>query len=603
VWSAEQKGRVWIAESRRKKHRPRALAAVACSVALALGSISADDAEGAFEVRSCANSTESVNRSWHEARTSPTAFLTSFSACSPSAPDPYGDMRRGIGVLDNAETGDVPADGRFAEQRFTAPSGTQISAASVVRDLGNRDIYWSNFGRVDGVDITGETCVKPPLAAYCRIVGTRSFTSLNARSLAYGLRCSTPYASCTNGWSLHHVWAIVRSATVTLEDTEAPAVSAPRGDLADGRWRRGAGSLTFSAVDNTGVRIRRLIEGGRVRASRVAPGAPVGCGDHNVGDAYTYLQPCAGGRGLNGEQVVQVANVCVWGDGVHDIKGVAVDTGGGDAVSDAAATVKVDCTAPVVSVGPDAASEVDAGETVAPAVSAVDAHAGVTATEVEVDAGDGVWRPYEAPLRAAVGSAYRFRARATDAAGNVSPWSEPSAPIFVRASDARRRSAAAPRHACHGAPSGLDDPGAGRRRATPLPRRSTVGPADRPDRRAVGTEPPDDIAPTAAAQAHDRSPAAGRAQAEDRRDRDPGRAAVDRPLHHPRRRGTTQGLKRSPTFSGRFTLTLRCPAAQAADPRARAAPDARRTGRHGGEDRSLTSGDARIARSPLPPPA
>ena len=191
--------------------------------------------------------------------------------------------------------------------------------------------------------------------------------------------------------------------------------------------------MAFWAEDNTGVRVRRLVEGTRIRGSRVAPGAPVGCGDHNVGDAYTYLQPCAGVRGLNGEQVVQVANVCVWGDGAHEIRGLAVDTGGGEALSDAAATVKVDCTAPVVSAGPDSAADVEVGETVAPAVSAVDAHAGVTETETEVDLGDGSWRPYDGPVQAAEGSVYRFRARATDAAGNVSEWSEPSAPISARA--------------------------------------------------------------------------------------------------------------------------------------------------------------------------
>jgi hypothetical protein len=343
-------------------------------------------------------------------------------------------MQRGIGVFDNLETGDVAADGAFAEQRFTAPAGTRIAAARVWRDVGNRDIYWSNFGRMDGSDMGGESCVKPPLEAFCRVTGERTLANLSAKTLAYGVRCETSYGSCTNGWSLHHVWAIVRSATVTLEDTQPPVVSAPRGELADGAWRRGGGSLVFSAEDNTGVRVRRLVVDGRVRASRVAPGAPLGCGDHNVGDAYTYLQPCAGARGLNGEVGIAVGDVCVWGDGVHAVKAVAVDTGGGEASSAQAATVKVDCTAPTLSVTPGA-SEVEPGEAVAPAVVAQDAHAGVvpTATQTEVDSGDGVWRPYAGPLAATEGSVYRFRARATDAAGNVSAWSEPSPPVVVKA--------------------------------------------------------------------------------------------------------------------------------------------------------------------------
>jgi hypothetical protein len=570
---------------------------------LGLAALHAPVAAATYRVDACSPGADGNNRSWLEHRSAPTDHLTGFSECSTQVPNPSGDLRHGLGVVDSLGGGvSIPSDGRFVEQRLTAPGGTRLLHASVARDFGNRDVYWQIYGRVDAGDQPSETCLKPAFAAYCRVSGTIEIAANGAKEIAYGVRCRTAYGSCDAGATLHMVWAIVRSATVTLEDTEAPVVSAPRGDLADGKWRRGAGSLTFLASDNTGVRIRRLMEGSRVRASRVAPGAPVGCGDHNVGDAYTYLQPCAGSRGLNGEQSVSVSNVCAWGDGVHEVRGLAVDTGGGEALSDAAATVKVDCTAPVVSVKPDAVSEVDAGEAVAPAVTAVDAHAGVAATDVEVDAGEGVWRPYDAPVQAAVGLAYRFRARATDAAGNVSPWSEPSEPIFVRARPAP----------VEDPPQYPETPGSVAPREPTSPASSEGGklpvrdvsltPAD-PDHRhaADRPEPPCDAAPATATQADRRSPTGGRTEAQGRRYDGQRQSGFDRAPHGPRRAGATQGHE----AGGHRPRRLRhnAPAAstrRGGDPRPRAAADARRTRRHGGEDRTLTSGDARTARSPLP---
>jgi hypothetical protein len=130
-------------------------------------------------------------------------------------------------------------------------------------------------------------------------------------------------------------------------------------------------------------------------------------------------------------QAVTVADVCAWGDGVHSVRAVAVDTGGGEAVSAEAATVRVDCSGPAVTVGPAEERAVLAGEPVEPVVSAQDARVGVDSVEVQVQVGSYGWQPYTAPVLAEAGSAYRFRARATDALGNVSSWSSPSAWLTV----------------------------------------------------------------------------------------------------------------------------------------------------------------------------
>jgi hypothetical protein len=253
----------------------------------------------------------------------------------------------------------------------------------------------------------------------------RTFGDLDVHTIAYGLRCVTTWTSCPNGVTLHEAWAIVRSATVTLEDLEAPVVGdIEASGLADGQWHRGPGSLTFSASDNTGVRVRWVVEGAQARVSQAAPGASAGgCGEPGLGEAYTYLKPCDGDRGLNGRRAIAVADVCAWGDGVHYVKAAATDTGGGEATSAGTATVRVDCTAPAVAISPASDQEVPAGTKIAPAVSASDARVGVASTEVQVQVGTQAWGPHTGAIPAQAGSWYRFRARATDSIGNVSAWS------------------------------------------------------------------------------------------------------------------------------------------------------------------------------------
>jgi hypothetical protein len=388
----------------------------------------APEAEASYQVHACGASAGGVSRAWAAVRTASDSQLTTFTRCPGGTPNPYESLEAGIGVVDTREAASSPPDDRYAEQRFAAPAGTHITGATVVRDIGNRDEYWEPYGRIDTLDQASETCRAQQGQAYCRLVGPRTFDALRASVIAYGLRCRTSWPRCINGWTLHEAWVLILSASVTLDDYEPPVVGTPSGDLADGSWKRGPGVLSFSASDNTGVRVRRLVEGARVLTSRTAPGAPAGCGDLNVGDAYTYVQPCAGARGLNGVQSVPVPDVCGWGDGEHVVRGSAVDTGGGSAVSTSSATVRVDCSVPVVSVAPATERRVAASAAVTPDVTTHDALSGVAATEVQVQAGlYGEWRALSEPVIAQAGAAYRFRARATDVAGNRSPWSAPSA--------------------------------------------------------------------------------------------------------------------------------------------------------------------------------
>jgi hypothetical protein len=339
-------------------------------------------------------------------------------------------MTNGFGVLDVLWGGDVPpggelrgADGAFAEVRFNASPGTAIAEATVHRHLGHRFDAWTSYGRTDGHDLPGESCVLGIDDILCQRSGDVRFSGLHNQWISYGVRCATSeWLECEVGATLHDAWALVLEARVTLEDLEAPVVSGVEGvGLADGGWHRSGGSLFFSASDNTGVRERRVVEGSVVRGVAQAPSAAAGGCAGTGGVAYTYTEPCAGTRGINGRQAVTISSPCSWGDGQHTLRGAAIDTGGGTSYT-APVVVRVDCSAPVVSVTAGSNGEALAGSELAPVVQAADAASGVSATTVEVEIDGATWQPYGGPTPVAEGRTYRFRARASDLAGNVGPW-------------------------------------------------------------------------------------------------------------------------------------------------------------------------------------
>jgi hypothetical protein len=218
---------------------------------------------------------------------------------------------------------------------------------------------------------------------------------------------------------------------VTLDDLEPPVVSAfePSGPrewwLADG-----PGQLAFSATDNTGVQERRIVEGGVVRASQMAPGAAAGGCWGGTGVAFTYVDPCAGARGVNGRRVVSL-DPCSWGPGTHQLKAVAFDV---DRASTASAPldVKIDCTAPAVTIDAGATTRT-AGDALSPTVQASDATSGLSSTAVHVSVDGGPWQSATGATTVRADAAYRFRARAVDVAGNVSAWKESGTVLGVPA--------------------------------------------------------------------------------------------------------------------------------------------------------------------------
>ena len=381
---------------------------------------------GTFPVHSCDAGAENANNAWIEATTADPVQVASHSVCPAGTVDPYdvASQRTGIGAFDNiGAPGDMAPDGSYIERRFDAPPGTVIKRAVISRDVGNRD-YWTPYGRIDDVDQPSETCQRGYGQAYCRITGTRDFTGLNASRIAYGVRCHyAPY--CSNGGTLHDVWVLVLRATVYLEDTEAPTVSTPTATgLADGAWHRTSGPITFAGSDNTGIKSRRVLSGSTAVGTATAPNAAAGGCGGTTGVAYSYTRPCAGSRGLNGTQSVTV-DPCALGTGFHALRAAATDTGGTESQSSGTVTVKADCTGPAASISAGAAERTE-GTLLEPIADATDAHSGVASVERQYRTGLGAWQPYTAPITVAAGVTYRFRARATDAVGNVGSWTQSS---------------------------------------------------------------------------------------------------------------------------------------------------------------------------------
>ena len=341
--------------------------------------------------QACDDAAESRRAAWTRERTAPAGpARTRAPVARPASPIRTGCLRDGTrcGRRDRA-CSDAAPDGvvRGVAVSSRRPA-RRSSRASITRDIGNRD-EWTPYGRIDGADLAGETCIPGVGEAFCRITGTRTFSGLNATTVAYSFRCVVaPF--CAHGATLR---ARVGSGSRGyghargsggwgwfLVLTSGRGVGGP----ARGRW-------LISAGDNTGVRRRLVVVDGVSRVVVDAPGASAGgCGEPGRGVAYSFSRPCADSRGLNGLRSISI-QPCSWGDGAHSVRGVAVDTGGLEASSPTAATVRVDCTPPVC-LGRRAGTGRGRGAAaMKQAVFSGDATSGVDRVNVGVSVAGGAW--------------------------------------------------------------------------------------------------------------------------------------------------------------------------------------------------------------------
>ncbi len=251
---------------------------------------------------------------------------------------------------------------------------------------------------------------------------------------------STGFSACGRGATLHSLETWLYGATVTLSDDEPPTASlAPTGLASGTGYITGPGTVTSTASDNTGVRRRDFRLGGTTVASVHAPTAAQGGCRTAEGVAFTYTQPCAGARGVNGERT-DTLDPASWPQGPRDLQVVAVDTGTAETSSAPRAVVVDTQPPPAPEVALDASST--NGSPVA-SVTSGDATGGSPVRGVTViacRAGDCRTQEY-----AVDGSSFERRtfadlpegtweiqARQKDAAGHTGPLSPPQSVLVDR---------------------------------------------------------------------------------------------------------------------------------------------------------------------------
>ena len=381
---------------------------------------------GTYEVRACDSAAGFANHSWAGVNDSPTT-LEQAQQC-PSG----GAEWNGLRSYDKLAAANTAA-GMEAAYHFDAPPGTTIAGATLSRWLGKHGTdSWVPFVRAGPMIV--ETCSIPSGELGCGIGmpggAARTFSGLSAVRLSVGIRCGqTSPSTCSNGGTIHSAWAVVYGATVVVADPVPPtvAVDGPGSSLFSG-WVRGTRQIAVTAEDaESGVREVQVYDGAQVRHSFSVDDAVGGCGTPNTGVAYTFAQPCAGARGMNGPRALDV-DTSGWPSGVYSNVLIRALDAGGEVGQAGAFTVSVDNDPPasVRFFGLPANLRVRAGRRLKGIRAAADdPHSGVASVELEwrdISRPASGWRAYVVGAEpvARAGHRYQFRASATDRVGNKS---------------------------------------------------------------------------------------------------------------------------------------------------------------------------------------
>jgi hypothetical protein len=409
---------------------------LAVLVAALLGASAAH--AGTYEVRVCDAAPGFANNAWVGANDSP-ATLELAQVC-PSA----GGQFNGLRAFDELSSPNTPAQSEAAHH-IEAPPGTAIAGATLTRWIGkDGSNSWIPFVRADSSVL--ETCTIPGGEVSCQVGApggvTQAYGGLSANRLSIGIRCGqTSPATCSNGGTIHSAWAVLYGGTVTLTDPTPPSVGVDSaGSSLFSGWVKGTQQLRVTASDSqSGVRELQLFDGRDVRVSASVPEAAGGCANPNSGIAYTFTQPCAGARGVNGDRTI-VVNTDDWPSGRYQGVFVRALDAGGELGQAGPFTVGVDHDPPanLRFTRLPRRLRVRAGRRITRvAASADDAHSGLATLELEwrdLSRTGSAWRALRVGAEpvARARHRYRFRARAVDRLGNRSADLESPTVLGVR---------------------------------------------------------------------------------------------------------------------------------------------------------------------------
>ena len=294
--------------------RPAALAAIVMLCSL-LGGASAASA-GTYQVGACNRAPADQNNSWQPFDEDSAHMLTGH-VCPPLSGEGEQAKTTGLFASDSLTGTGNAASGASAGWRFTAPAGMTIVAVQADRYLGAYgDNGWVPSISADGTRL--ETCTFNFPAEQCKVGepfgNVNSLGGVlpvaNASTLSVGITCTGP-GGCVPGATIHHAWAALYGASVTLNETTDPSLLGVAGQLwgpgpADG-FHRGVESVTFAAADPSGISQTTLLVDGRGAAAQAG-----------VCD-YTYPIPCQGLAGTLNLDTTQLA------DGPHTLTLAAYD--------------------------------------------------------------------------------------------------------------------------------------------------------------------------------------------------------------------------------------------------------------------------------------
>jgi hypothetical protein len=226
---------------------------------------------GTYQVSACAGTTPLINNSWQPFNES-TMYLETSANCGSADVTGGSPSTSGLAAADVLQrTTPVPA-GATAGWRFTAPTGDEISAISVDRDLYRQAEGWvPQIVEADGSPLPGETCSSN---GDCEVSGEITHPVLDTTSLAIELICEpapVQLTDCASGFSQHYARVELNSATVTVTDNQAPQITSTSGSLFAGGVVRGTISGTINGSDSSGVQYAGVyVDGAQVAQQALA---------------------------------------------------------------------------------------------------------------------------------------------------------------------------------------------------------------------------------------------------------------------------------------------------------------------------------------------
>jgi hypothetical protein len=271
---------------------------------------------GTYTVTACSLAPGHQNNSW-QLFNEDIEHLTTGQSCPPAEGEGEGAKTTGMFATDSLTGTGNAASGASAGWQFTAPPGMSIVAVQADRYLGAYgDDGWVPSLSADGKTL--ESCTFSYPQESCGV--GEPFGNVNSLGPTLSVEDATTVTSeitctgskgCVPGATIHHAWAALYGASVTLSETTEPTLPPPSGSLwdsgASNGYHKDTEALSFNVTDPSGIsQVTLAVDGHQVASAE---------GVCN----YTYPIPC---QPLSGTLALNTATLT---DGPHTLTLTAYD--------------------------------------------------------------------------------------------------------------------------------------------------------------------------------------------------------------------------------------------------------------------------------------